>query len=51
MWIREGASGAYIELRLDQQYGYILNIIQDEFEMYDFQLGGQDNEITIIQNN
>ena len=29
---------AYIELRLDQQYDYILNIIQDEFEMYDFQL-------------
>ena len=49
VWIREGASGAYIELRLDQQYGYILNIIQDEFEMYDFQLGGQDNEITIYQ--
>ena len=51
VWIREGASGAYIELRLDQQYGYILNIIQDDFEMYDFQLGGNDNEITIIQNN
>ena len=49
VWIREGISGAYIELRLDQQYGYILNIIQDEFEMYDFQLGGQDNEITIYQ--
>ena len=49
VWIREGASGSYIELRLDQEYGYILNIIQDDFEMYDFQLGGQDNEITIYQ--
>ena len=49
VWIREGASGAYIELRLDQQHDYILNIMQDEFEMYDFQLGGQDNEITIYQ--
>ena len=51
VWIREDASGSYIELRLDQEYGYILNIIQSEFEMYDFQLGGQDNEITIYQNN
>ncbi len=49
VWAREGASGAYIELRLDKEYGYIINIIQDEFEMYDFELGGQDNEITIIQ--
>ena len=51
VWIREGASGAYIELRLDKEYGYIINIVQDEFEMYDFELGGQDNEITIQQFN
>ena len=49
VWIREDASGAYIELRLDQEYGYILNIIQGEFEMYDFELLGQDNEIIILQ--
>ena len=49
VWIREDASGAYIELRLDQEYGYILNIIQGEFEMYDFELPGQDNEINILQ--
>ena len=49
VWIREDASGAYIELRLDQEYGYILNIIQGEFEMYDFELLGQDNEINILQ--
>ena len=51
VWIREDASGAYIELRLDQEYGYILNIIQGEFEMYDFELLGQENEITIQQFN
>jgi len=49
VWIREDASGGYIELRLDQEYGYILNIIQGEFEMYDFELLGQENEITIEQ--
>ncbi len=49
VWIREDASGAYIELRLDQEYGYILNIIQGEFEMYDFELLGQDNQINILQ--
>ena len=51
VWIREDASGGYIELRLDQEYGYILNIIQGEFEMYDFELLGQENEITIQQFN
>jgi hypothetical protein len=51
VWIREDASGGYIELRLDKEYGYLLNIIQSEFEIIDFQLGGQDNEITIHQIN
>ena len=51
VWIREDASGSYIELRLDKEYGYILNIIQGEFEMYDFELLGQDNEINIQQFN
>ena len=49
VWIREDASGGYIELRLDQEYGYILNIIQGEFEMYDFELLGQENQIDILQ--
>ena len=49
VWIREDASGSYIELRLDQEYGYILNITQGEFEMYDFELLGQENEINILQ--
>ena len=47
VWIREDASGSYIELRLDKEYGYVLNIIQGEFEQYDFELGGIENAITI----
>ena len=39
----------YIELRLDQEYGYVLNIIQGEFEMYDFELLDQENQINILQ--
>ena len=51
VWIREDASGSVIELRLDKEYGYVLNIIQGEFEMYDFELGGVENAITIQQIN
>ena len=51
VWIREDASGSYIELRLDKEYGYVLNIIQSEFEQYDFELGGIENAINIIQLN
>ena len=51
VWIREDASGSYIELRLDKEYGYVLNIIQNEFEQYDFELGGIENAITIQQIN
>jgi len=51
VWSREDASGSYIELRLDKEYGYVLNIIQSEFEQYDFELGGIENAITIQQIN
>jgi len=51
VWIREDASGSYIELRLDKEYGHVLNIIQGEFEQYDFELGGIENAITIQQIN
>ena len=51
VWSREDASGSYIELRLDKEYGYVLNIIQGEFEQYDFELGGIENAITIQQIN
>ena len=50
-YAREGAGGQYIELRLDKQYGYIINIVQGEFIQYDFELGGQDNIISITQTN
>ena len=51
VWIREDASGGYIELRLDKEYGYVLNILQGEFEQYDFELGGIENVINIQQIN
>ena len=51
VWIREDAGGGYIELRLDKEYGYVLNIIQGEFEQYDFELGGIENAIIIQQIN
>ena len=51
VWIREDASGSYIELRLDKEYGYVLNIIQREFSQYYFELGGIENAITIQQIN
>ena len=51
VWIREDAGGGYIELRLDKEYGYVLNIIQGEFEQYDFELGGIENAVIIQQIN
>ena len=51
VWSREAASGSFIELRLDKEYGYVLNVIQGEFVQYDFELGGQENAITINQTN
>ena len=41
----------YLELRLDQEYGYNINIIQGDDEIYDYEIGGNSNEITIIQSN
>ena len=41
----------YLELRLDQEYGYNINIVQGEDEIYDYEIGGNANEITIIQSN
>jgi len=50
VYIREGPSN-YIELRLDKEYGYVISFIQNDFEVYDYELGGQDNVINIIQIN
>ena len=51
VFIREGGSGNYLELRLDQEYGYILNVQQNDFEVFDYTIGGQQNEIRIKQVN
>ena len=48
VWIREGAN-SYIELRLDDRFGYNMNIRQGDFEVFDYELGEGDNEITIQQ--
>ena len=49
-WHREAASGSTIELRLEQANSYIMNVQQGDFELLDFELGGTESEITIIQN-
>ena len=49
-WHREAASGSVIELRLEQANSYIMNIQVGDFELLDFELGGTESEITIIQN-
>ena len=49
-WHREAPSGSVVELRLEQANSYIMNIQQGDFELIDFELGGTESEITIIQN-
>ena len=46
---REDGLGNTFELRLDQSYGYNLNMQQNDFEYRDYQLGDGQNEIDIIQ--
>ena len=48
-WHREAASGSVIELRLEQANSYIMNINVGDFELLDFELGGTESEIIIIQ--
>ena len=48
-WHREAASGSVVELRLEQENSYMMNISQGDFELIDFELGGTESEITIIQ--
>ncbi len=49
-WHREAASGSVIELRLEQENSYLMNINVGDFELIDFELGGTESEINIIQN-
>ena len=50
-WVlrRDDGLGNFYELRLDQQYGYNVNMQQNDFEYRDYQLGDGQNEIDIIQ--
>ena len=48
-WHREAASGSTVELRLEKENSYMMNIQQGDFELIDFELGGTESEITIIQ--
>lgn len=50
-WVirRDDGLGNFFELRLDQQYGYNINMQQNDFEYRDYQLGDGQNEIDIIQ--
>lgn len=48
-WHRESASGSVVELRLEKANSYIMNIQMGEFELLDFELGGTESEIIIIQ--
>ena len=49
VWMREDEAGNNIVLRLDQENGYIINVIQGDMEINDYQLGEGDNEIYINQ--
>ena len=49
VWMRSDESGNNIVLRLDQEYGYIINVTQGDMEIRDYELGEGDNEIYINQ--
>ena len=50
VWKRTDESGNNIELRLDQEYGYIINVIQGDIEIIDYELGDSPtNQIRINQ--
>ena len=50
-WVirRDDGLGNFFELRLNQQYGYNVNMQQNDFEFRDYQLGDGQNEIDIKQ--
>jgi hypothetical protein len=48
-WHREAASGSVVELKLQQENSYIMNITQGDFQVIDFELGGIESVINIIQ--
>ena len=38
-----------IQLVLDKEYGYLINVLQGDYEIIDYELGGSENAIVIIQ--
>ena len=50
VWMRSDEAGNNIVLRLDQEYGYVINVTQGDMEIRDYELGEGDNEIYINQN-
>ena len=50
VWTRTDAGGNHIELRLDQENGYIINVTQQDTEIRDYTLGEGSNQIYIQQN-
>ena len=50
VWMRSDESNNNIELRLNQENGYIINVTQGDTEIIDYELGDGDNYITIYQN-
>jgi len=49
VWKRTDESNNNIELRLNQENGYIINVTQGDTEIIDYELGDGDNYITINQ--
>ena len=49
VWMRSDEAGNNITLRVNQENGYTLNVVQGDTEIRDYQLGEGDNEITINQ--
>jgi len=50
-WVlrRDDGLGNFFELRLDKRFGYNVNMQQQDFEYYDYQLGDGQNQIDITQ--
>jgi hypothetical protein len=49
VWMRSDEAGNNIVLRLSQENGYTLNVVQGDIEIRDYQLGEGNNEIYINQ--
>ena len=50
VWMRTDEAGNNIVLRLNQEDGYTINVIQGDTEIIDYELGDGDNVIFIYQN-